>query len=197
MPEFLKKIMQHHFGEEKAALLWEKAEKKYAELVPLADHETKGRKKNLVNGIYPYAAVYSVLLGEGMSRDEAMEHMFAVMKEHTLSDSRKNYETMGKLPFFFALFRKMFSIGLKGDSWKVEWVANDSKEFSYNIKTCLWHDACTELGYPELCRIFCRNDELNFIDVSKHLYFERSMTLGDGGKCCDFHFYSQNPEKNV
>lgn len=195
MPEFLQKILKDHFGEERSKVLWEKIEKEYEHLVPLANGETKGRKKNLVNGIYPFAAVYGVLLKEGMSREEAMKHMFAIMKVHTLKDSRKNYEKMGKLPFFFALFRKMFSIGLKGDSWTVEWVANDPEKFIYNIKTCLWHEACTKLGYPELCRIFCRNDELNFTDVSKHLYFERSSTLGDGGTCCDFHFYSRPAQK--
>ena len=40
----------------------------------------------------------------------------------------------------------MFSIGLKGDSWEVEWVSNNSETFEYNIKKCLWHDVCTELG---------------------------------------------------
>ena len=124
-----------------------------------------------------------------------MEQMFAIMKLHTLSGNRKNYERMGKLPFFFPMFRKMFSMGLSGDSWKVEWVANNERQFAYNIRKCLWHDACTELGCPELCRIFCKNDELNFTDVSRHLYFERSQTLGEGGSCCDFRFYPKAPEK--
>ena len=196
MPEFLKTIMTHRFGEEKTNALWKKVEGEYEALVPLADHETKGRKKNLVEGIYPYVAVYKILLREKMSREEAMEHMFAIMKEHTLGTNRKNYEKMGKLPFFFPLFRKMFTIGLKGDSWTVEWVANDREKFIYNIKTCLWQEACSDLGVPELCRIFCKNDELNFIDVSRHLRFERTQTLGEGGTCCDFHFYPHAEERN-
>lgn len=195
MPAFLKKIMIQHFGKEKAEILFQKAEKEYNELLPLADNESKSRKKNLVQGIYPFAALYRVLLSENMSRDEAMNHMFAIMKVHTLAGNRKNYERMGKLPFFFSIFRKMFTMGLSGDSWQVEWIANDPEHFEYNIRKCLWHDTCRELGCPELCRIFCRNDELNFIDVSRHLYFTRSKTLGDDQDCCDFHFYPSAPKK--
>ena len=194
MPAFLKKILVQYFGNEKAETIWAQAEKEYQALLPLAEAETKGRKKNLVNGIYPFAAIYRVLLGSGLTQEQAMEHMFAIMKINTLNGNRKNYEKMGKLPFFFSLFRKMFSMGLKGDSWSVEWIANNSREFSYNIRRCLWHEACTELGHPELCRIFCRNDELNFTDVSKHLHFERTTTLGDGGDCCDFRFYAEAPK---
>ena len=194
MPEFLKKSLMEWFGAERGEALWQKAEAEYQTLLPLAEHESKSRKKNLVNGIYPFAAVYRVLLSENMSREDAMECMFAIMKQHTLAGNRKNYERMGKLPFFFPLFRKMFTIGLSGDSWQVEWISNDRKQFSYNIRKCLWHDACTELGCPELCRIFCRNDELNFTDVSKHLYFKRSKTLGEGQDCCDFRFYPFAPK---
>ena len=181
--------MIQHFGKEKALLLWTKAVKEYGLLLPLAADETSSRKKNLVKGIYPFVAIYRVLLNENMSRELAMEYMFSIMREHTLSGNRKNYERMGKLPFFFSIFRKMFSIGLKGASWNVEWISNDPDHLVYNIRKCLWHDACTDLGCPELCRIFCRNDDLNFTDVSKHLHFERSMTLGNGDDCCDFHFY--------
>ena len=190
----IKKLLLRHFGNEDGEEIFQKAEAAYEKLLPLAAGESEGRKKNLVEGIYPFAAVYEVLLQKGMAREEAMEHMFAVMKIRTMEGNRKFYHTLGKLPFFFSLFRKMFSTGLKGDSWKVEWVENSKDAFVYNIETCLWHDACRDLGYPELCQIFCRNDEINFTDVSSHLYFERSQALGYGGSCCDFHFYPHKPE---
>ena len=194
MAQSLEKLLSAHFGDEWARLQ-PKIKAEYDALLPLAGGETKGRKKNLVEGIYPFAAIYRVLRAEGEPQDAAMQEMFAIMEQRTRTGMRKTYETMGKLPFFFAMFRKMFSTGLKGDSWKVEWIANDKNSFIYNIQTCLWHDACTQLGCPELCQIFCRNDEINFTDVSKHLYFTRSQTLGEGGSCCDFHFYPHAPVK--
>ena len=192
MDKKIEKIVIRHFESDKGITILKKANSIYSDLIPLANDEPKDRKKNLVNGIYPFVAIYKVLLEEKMSQDEAMEHMFAIMKIKTMEGNRKTYQMLGKLPFFFYMFRKMFSTGLKGNSWKVEWIQNDSGAFIYNIKTCLWHDACKNLGCPELCRIFCRNDELNFTNVSKHLYFERSQTLGEGGNMCDFHFYPKH-----
>ena len=192
MDKKIETIVLRHFGNERGKTVLEKANSVYSNLIPLADNESKDRKKNLVNGIYPFVAIYKVLLQEKMSQDEAMEHMFAIMKINTMEGNRKMYQTLGKLPFFFSIFRKMFSTGLKGSSWKVEWVQNDSQAFIYNIKTCLWHDACKSLECPELCQIFCRNDEINFTNVSKHLYFERSQALGYGGDLCDFHFYPKH-----
>ena len=192
MDKNLETIVNRHFGSERGKPILEKANSVYLDLIPLANDESKDRKKNLVDGIYPFVAIYKVLLQENMSQDEAMEHMFAIMKIKTMEGNRKMYHTLGKLPFFFSIFRKMFSTGLKGSSWKVEWIQNDSQAFIYNIKTCLWHDACKNLGCPELCQIFCRNDELNFTNVSKHLYFERSQALGYGGDMCDFHFYPKH-----
>lgn len=190
MPEELKKLLEKRFDLKQAEVYWKRARWEYEQLLPLAEGESKGRKKNLVEGIYPFVAIYRVLLADGMSQTAAMSHMYAMMEFHTKNGMRKTYETMGKLPIFFWMFRTMFSIGLKGDSWDVEWVRNDRDHFEYNIKTCLWHDACAELGHPELCGIFCRNDEINFTDVSKHLNFKRTTTLGGGGGQCDFRFYS-------
>lgn len=193
MPKRLKKILSRHFGREQGEKIWQKAGDNYGTLCILAEGESESRKKNLIDGIYPFAAIYEVLLGSGMEKDKAMEHMFAIMKMQTMAGNRRFYQVLGKFPFFFSVFRKMFRTGLKGDSWTVDWIADDQEKFIYNIRTCLWHDTCTDLGYPELCRIFCRNDELNFTDVSKHLYFERTEALGYGGKCCDFHFYAHSP----
>lgn len=192
----LKKAMIIYFGKDWALSLWKKTQSAYEELLPLAEGESDSRQKNLKNSIYPFAALYRVLLAEGMEKDIAMEHMEAVMNIYTTNGNRKTYVLLGKLPFFFSLFRKMFSAGLKGDSWTVDWVANDSKQFVYTIRTCLWHEACQSLGHPELCRIFCRNDEINFNDVSSHLSFERSSALGYGDDCCDFHFYPKPPKEH-
>ena len=195
MLNVLQPILVQRFGEKNGMALREAAQVKYDQLKPLAKKETPGRKSNLVNGIYPFVAIYQTLLEGGLTQDQAMEHMYAIMEARTRQGMRKTYEKMGKLPFFYTMFRFMFTKGLGGDSWDVDWVSNTGKRFEYNITRCLWHDACTELGCPELCRIFCRNDELNFSDVSRHLYFERESTLADGGDCCDFHFFPHKPEQ--
>ena len=44
----------------------------------------------------------------------------------------------------------------------------------------------TELGTPELTKIFCINDECTYGDIPG-LEFIRHTTLGTGGDKCDFH----------
>ena len=100
MDKKIETIVLRHFGNERGKTVLEKANSIYSDLLPLADNESKDRKKNLVDGIYPFVAIYKVLLQEKMSQDEAMEHMFAIMKINTIEGNRKMYQTLGKLPFF-------------------------------------------------------------------------------------------------
>ena len=188
-------ILKLHFGDEIGQQIYDQACNNYEALKPMADGESKDRQKNMLTTIFPFIAIYKVLLNDGMSKEEAMNHMFEITEVYTRSGMRKTYEKAGKLPFFFPLFKKMFSIGLKGSSWNVEWVCNTKETFEYNITKCLWYDTCNKAGCPELCKIFCRNDEINFIDVSPRLFFKRSMTIGNGDACCDFHFYRHNPDQ--
>jgi hypothetical protein len=44
----------------------------------------------------------------------------------------------------------------------------------------------TELGCPELTKIFCENDERVYGNLPG-LKFERTGTLGKGAKRCDFY----------
>ena len=43
----------------------------------------------------------------------------------------------------------------------------------------------SELGAPELCQFFCRNDEVCYGDLDG-IRFVRTGTLAKGADCCDF-----------
>ena len=193
MNKKLLKEIRDHFNNESSELI-SKMEQNYNTLLPMTESESKDRAKNMRESVLPFIALYQALQSEGIDKETAMKHMFAITESFTRHGMRRTYEKAGKLPFFFSLFRKMFSTGLKGKSWEVEWVSNNSETFEYNIKKCLWHETCMKAGCPELCVIFCHNDDINFTDVSPHLYFRRNTTLGEGGDCCDFHFYSHEPK---
>ncbi|HWR60925.1 MAG TPA: L-2-amino-thiazoline-4-carboxylic acid hydrolase, partial [Clostridia bacterium] len=174
----------------KGELLYEDACKSLELLKNKTDYKSKNQKKYMEGGIFPVMSVYQALQKSGQSKAKAYEHMKKMIGENTRKHTRKMWTRLGKLPFFFSLFRMMFSKGLEGDSWDVLWVSNDKSKFEYNIQRCLWHDTFSEYGCPELCAIFCHNDEINFTNVSKYLRFNRENALGYGGECCDFHFYS-------
>ena len=57
-----------------------------------------------------------------------------------------------------------------------------------DIVACLYNHYFTELGCPELTKIFCENDDIAFSGLMPKIRFERKGTLGKGVDCCDFHF---------
>ena len=58
MDKNLETIVNRHFGSERGNPILEKANAVYLDLIPLAKDESKDRKKNLVDGIYPFVAIY-------------------------------------------------------------------------------------------------------------------------------------------
>ena len=191
----LPKSLKGYLSCKEKEAVWSKAEEIYQELLPGANNEPKDRQRNMVNYIFPYIALYRAMLDQGYVEEEAYHILYTMSENYARNTMRKMYVKAGRLPFFFGLFRRMFSKGLQGNSWEVEFVTNSKEQFEYNIKKCLWHDVCVKYQCPELCNIFCHSDEINFNGVSKQLYFRRSQTLGSGGTCCDFHFYKNNPDQ--
>lgn len=94
---------------------------------------------------------------------------------------------LGKYEWGCALFRKVFSIGLRADTWISEIKRNDTDALIFDITRCLYKDLCDFYKCPELCTIFCDGDWLMFGNMEK-IKFERKYTLGYGGKLCDFKF---------
>lgn len=58
-------------------------------------------------------------------------------------------------------------------------------EYRMDIISCPYYRYFTELGCPELTRIFCENDDRTYGNLPG-LKFERTGTLGKGAECCDF-----------
>ena len=59
-----------------------------------------------------------------------------------------------------------------------------------DITACPYNRYFTELGVPELTKIFCINDECAYGDIPG-LEFIRTQTLGKGGEKCDFLYSGQ------
>ena len=58
-------------------------------------------------------------------------------------------------------------------------------EYRMDIVACPYCRYLTELGCPELTKIFCENDERIYGSLPG-LIFERTGTLGKGADRCDF-----------
>ena len=96
------------------------------------------------------------------------------------------------MPFVFTMYRmgvkKHMAKNFPPEGWKTEWVRCDGKEIHFNLHSCLYHDICVEKGCPELCRVYCENDNTAFSGLMPKIRFERVGTIGEGAECFDFHF---------
>lgn len=72
--------------------------------------------------------------------------------------------------------------------WDTVWVRCDGREIHFDLRRCLYHDLTRALGCPELCRVYCENDDIAFSGLAPKVRFRRSGTLAGGAACCDFHF---------
>jgi len=98
------------------------------------------------------------------------------------------YAKAEKIPGFWTLFTGVFKrVTDKSDYWICE-SRKDGDRFYLDIHKCLWHDTCSEVGYPECCRFFCECDNYTYGGLKK-IGFSRTQTLGTGGEKCDFVMY--------
>lgn len=77
------------------------------------------------------------------------------------------------------------------EGWETQWVRCDGKEIHFNLHTCLYQTVTQALGCPELCPLYCENDDIAFAGLAPKITFRRTGTLASGAPCCDFHFLKE------
>ncbi len=97
---------------------------------------------------------------------------------------------MTRIPGFNNFFIKMWNplckkvFGPKA-GFKNVFYPKKKGEYRMDIVECPYYRIFTELGTPELTKIFCINDEYMYGDLPG-IEFKRTSTLGKGGDKCDF-----------
>lgn len=185
----MEKFLIDKYGESKGKELWGLTNDKVTELMDKTNLATsKDRKDTLKNVIFSKPALYLVLQEKGLSKEEAYDVVYEFLHTVVCVKSKKQYQTIEKIPCFFTIFKKAF-IGkmTKSDLWTGSLKYSGKDSFEVDITRCLWHDACNEAGCPEVCKLFCGNDDENFGELRK-VKFIRKGTLGKGNEMCDFMF---------
>ena len=97
--------------------------------------------------------------------DDAIEKVRIETQKAALINKQNNAK-FARMPFVFTMYRmgvkKHMAKNFPPEGWKTEWVRCDGKEIHFNLHSCLYHDICVEKGCPELCRVYCENDNIAF-----------------------------------
>ena len=93
----------------------------------------------------------------------------------------------GMSSFFISLWdpisKKMFG---EACGFQNVFYPREKGAYRMDVVACPYNRYFTELGCPELTKIFCENDERTYGNLPG-LQFIRTSTLGKGGERCDFY----------
>ncbi len=180
--------LKKHLPKDEADALWlQTAERlsgiltRYADLPEAMRFHTEDR-------IFPSAAIYLTAkerLGE--------ETAFSIVENAAieLTDQLgKKLARMMRLPGMRSLFvrvwdplvRKVFG---PDNGFRNAFYPKQKGEYRMDVLACPYCRYFTELGCPELTRIYCENDERTYGNLPG-IAFERTGTLGKGADRCDF-----------
>lgn len=189
---FLEVDCIQQFGQEKGKLIFEQAKKIYQELLNNADYRNNAAIQNhLQLKLFPTLAYYKALLGEGINQNEALEYVRN--ETHKAANVQKEeMKKLGSMPFAYTIYRlgvkKHMRKNFPDDGWTTEWVKCNGKEIHFNLHNCIYWELTKMYYCPELCCVYCENDDISFSGLLPKIRFERTGTLGNGSPYCDFHF---------
>jgi hypothetical protein len=170
----------------------EKVEQEYTDLLKLSLCKDKMLYKHLANSIFPAIAIYRVLQNNGFSKDEVIN----IIRESVFEADKplkKIFQNIGKIPFFFSLFRIMCKNSLKfvygKTGWDMRWLTNNQNEIHWSCYSCFYNNEFIKYNAQELIVIFCQSDDFIYGNIQK-IKWERNNTIGAGSEICDFRFYN-------
>ena len=184
----IRAFLVKEFGESRGSKLFDMQAETLRALIQRQQGKSKSQMKTLSGTILPTVALYKALQQSGLSQADAYACARRYVLDVVAAQNHVSTARMERIPGFYALYSSVFlKIVRTVDLWQSE-QRRDRNSFDVTIRKCLWHTTCAENGCPELCRLFCESDNVNYGGLKK-LGFTRTQTLGCGGNCCDFHFY--------
>lgn len=189
---FLQEDCKNQFSIEIGNRIFNNAEKWYRKLTAEADCKNNAVIEEHLRGkLYPAMAYYKAILEEGLEKEEALDAVRRETQKAALQNKENNAK-MARIPCAYFLYRmgvkKHMSTNFPWEGWQTEWVRCDGKEIHFNLHRCIYWELCQQHGCPELCTVYCENDNTAFSGLLPKIRFERSGTLGEGAAYCDFHF---------
>jgi hypothetical protein len=180
-----------HFGRETASGLVRTAEERWRVLFPERPRVDSRvlQKFHLEGRILPALGLYQALLEGGTDRAEALDVMKGVLTL-PLRSAKSGTRLLGRLPFFFPLFRFLLRMQMRrqfpDETWHTEWIEDSPRRIAFNTRACFYLGMLTRSGAPELTPVFCSTDDYLGEDMSPRMRWTRTQTLSRGGTCCDF-----------
>ena len=180
--------LSDRLGTDSTAALWVRAEQRLDRLLKTTEALGKAERVHVEDFIMPTCAVYQEM-AEVMDKDEALALLMDFARSNALVN-RRFFERLVSAPGGKSLFLRGFAalqpraFG-QNAGFSVQSISHDGSHVHFDITGCPYQRVTAELGVPELCNLFCTNDDIIYGDLPG-MRFSRSGTLGRGDEVCDF-----------
>ena len=180
--------LEKHLTKEEADALWRQATERLSAILTRYADLPKGMRFHTESRIFPSAAIY-LTAKERLGEKTA----FSIVENAAIELTEqlgKKLARMMRLPGMRTLFiriwdplvRKVFG---PDNGFRNTFYPKQKGEYRMDVLACPYCRYFTELGCPELPRIYCENDERTYGHLPG-VAFERTGTLGKGADRCDF-----------
>lgn len=189
---FLEHDCLQAFGQERGTAVFRQTETIYQELLD-CETDTKNTviQEHLRLKLFPPMAYYKALCAGGISKERALEYVREETRRAALV-KQKEMKQLAGMPFTYHIYRmgvkKYMKKNFPEEGWDTEWVRCDGEEIHFNLRRCIYWEMTKKYECPELCCVYCENDDISFSGLMPKIRFERKGTLGKGADYCDFHF---------
>ena len=189
------------FGEDTGSKIFEAAESRLAQMIAEADYKnSKAIQRHMDKNMLPTIAMYLAFQQVESTRESAYRYTAEILQTVCQKTQQKN-RTLGNMPFGYPLF-KLFCKSIIAnqypeEGWHTEWIQYTDEEIHFDFTSCIYMETTKRYHCPELCPLFCANDDITLAGYSPSIVFERSGTIGRGQTRCDFHFINGKYRKSA
>lgn len=157
------------------------------------DFGSSAVRKHFDTNMLPAIALYKSMQEHSLSPAEAKASVGRIMHS-IVAEKAETSNGFTRLPFAYSLFRlaapKVLAKGFPAAGWDMRMKQHDKECTAFNCHRCIYVDTTKALSCPELCELFCQNDDIKFGAFAPRIIFKRTQTLATGGTCCDFQLWN-------
>ena len=180
--------LEKHLPKEEADALWLQATDRLSAILTRYADLPKAMRFHTESRIFPSAAIY-LTAKERLGEKTAFSIVENAAIELTDQLGKKLARLM-RLPGMRSLFVRIWDPLVRkvlgpDNSFRNVFYPRKKGEYRMDVLACPYCRYFTELGCPELTKIYCENDERTYGNLPG-IAFERTGTLGKGADRCDF-----------
>lgn len=185
------KYLSTKLDNEKLNRVLDYANSRYEELVKENINDSDIIKTHTETKIFPSIAIFEGLKKEGYSTEESSNFVDESMQIFAKPASTF-LRTILKIPGLYKKIPSIFESATKkkygeDSGFKYKFYDTPKTQVKFDMLQCPYYEITKKYNCPEICKAFCHTDDLAYGNMHKYLKWNRTQTIGQGGKVCDFN----------